>query len=108
MDLKNQRRMAAEILDCGENRVWIDPNRTEDLADAITRADIRTAIGSGTIKAMPKAGISKGRTQAEPLPRRRRAASAVPAAGRERPGPGPPPRGTGYRPSGPSVPSCAG
>jgi len=63
MDLKNQRRMAAEILDCGENRVWIDPNRTEDLADAITRADIRTAIESGTIKALPKAGISKGRTK---------------------------------------------
>ena len=63
MDLKNQRRMAAEILDCGENRVWIDPNRAEDLADAITRADIRTAIESGTIKALPKAGISKGRTR---------------------------------------------
>ncbi|MBI0583629.1 MAG: 50S ribosomal protein L19e [Methanomassiliicoccus sp.] len=63
MDLKNQRRMAAEILDCGANRVWIDPNRAEDLADAITRADIRTAIESGTIKALPKAGISKGRTR---------------------------------------------
>jgi large subunit ribosomal protein L19e len=63
MDLKNQRRMASQILDCGENRVWIDPNRTEDLADAITRADIRTAIESGTIKALPKAGISKGRTK---------------------------------------------
>jgi large subunit ribosomal protein L19e len=63
MDLKNQRRMAAELLDCGQNRVWIDPNRAEDLADAITRADIRTAIESGTIKALPKAGISKGRTR---------------------------------------------
>ena len=63
MDLKNQRRMAAEILDCGENRVWIDPNRAEDLSDAITRADIRTAIESGTIKALPKAGISQGRTR---------------------------------------------
>jgi large subunit ribosomal protein L19e len=55
--------MAAEILDCGENRVWIDPNRAEDLSDAITRADIRTAIESGTIKALPKAGISQGRTR---------------------------------------------
>lgn len=63
MDLKNRRRMAAEILDCGENRVWIDPNRAEDLSDAITRADIRTAIESGTIKALPKAGISQGRTR---------------------------------------------
>ena len=63
MDLKNQKRMAAEILDCGYNRVWIDPNRSEDVADAITRADIRTAIASGTIKALPKKGISKGRTR---------------------------------------------
>jgi large subunit ribosomal protein L19e len=63
MDLKNQRRMAAQILNCGENRVWLDPNRNEDLADAITRADIRTAIESGTIRASPKRGISRGRTR---------------------------------------------
>jgi len=63
MDLKNQKRMAAEILHCGETRVWIDPNRIEDIADAITRADIRTAIESGTIRALPKKGISRGRTR---------------------------------------------
>lgn len=63
MDLKNQKRMAAQILDCGENRVWIDPNREEDVADAITRADIRTAIESGTIRAKAKKGISRGRTR---------------------------------------------
>jgi len=63
MDLKNQKRMAAELLGCGLGRVWIDPNRIEDVADAITRADIRTAIDSGTIKAHPKKGISKARTR---------------------------------------------
>ena len=63
MDLKNQRRMAAEILGCGKGRVWIDPHRIEDVADAITRADVRTAIYSGTIKALPKQGISRGRTR---------------------------------------------
>lgn len=63
MDLKNQRRMAAELLGCGENRVWIDPNRSEELADAITRADIRTAIESGTIRAHAKRGISRSRTR---------------------------------------------
>jgi large subunit ribosomal protein L19e len=63
MDLKNQKRMAAEILGCGETRVWIDPNRIDDVADAITRADIRTAIESGTIRALPKTGISRGRTR---------------------------------------------
>lgn len=71
MDLKNQRRMAAELLGCGENRVWIDPNRSEDVADAITRADIRTAIASGSIKAVPKTGISKGRTRHNQAQRRK-------------------------------------
>jgi large subunit ribosomal protein L19e len=63
MDLKNQKRMASEILGCGKSRVWIDPNRAEDVEDAITRADIRTAIESGTIRALPKKGVSRGRTR---------------------------------------------
>ncbi len=63
MDLRNQRRMAADVLKCGENRIWIDPNSLEEVADCITRADIRTAVDSGIIKALPKKGISKGRAR---------------------------------------------
>ncbi len=61
MDLKNQKRMAAEILKCGASRVWINPNRITDVADAITRADVRTAILSGSIVKLPKKGNSRGR-----------------------------------------------
>lgn len=61
MDLKNQKRMAAEVLKCGSSRVWINPNRLTDVADAITRADIRTAIQSGSIVKLPKKGNSRGR-----------------------------------------------
>lgn len=61
MDLKNQRRMAAEILKCGENRVWINPDKLEEVSGCITRADIRTAVASGLIKAKPKSGTSYGR-----------------------------------------------
>jgi large subunit ribosomal protein L19e len=63
MDLSNQRRMAAEILKCGANRVWINPEREEEAADCITRADVRTAIASGVIAARPKKGISKARVR---------------------------------------------
>ena len=63
MNLKNQRRMAAQILKCGENRVWMDPNRLEDVEDSITRADIRTLIASGTITKAQKKGISRGRAR---------------------------------------------
>jgi len=60
-DLRNQKRMAADILKCGENRVWIDPDKIDDIQDCITRGDIRTAIDSGLIKAKVKEGTSKGR-----------------------------------------------
>ncbi|MFQ6106695.1 MAG: 50S ribosomal protein L19e [Thermoplasmata archaeon] len=63
MNLRNQRRMAAELLKCGLNRVWIDPDRMEDVADAITRTDIQIRIDAGAIKAKQKKGISRGRTR---------------------------------------------
>ena len=63
MNLKNQKRMAAAILKCGQNRVWMDPNRLEDVEDSITRADIRTLIASGTITSAQKKGISRGRAK---------------------------------------------
>lgn len=63
MDLKNQRRLAAEILGCGENRIWIDPTRMEDVSEAITRNDVRRLIDSKAIKARQKKGVSRGRAR---------------------------------------------
>ncbi len=60
-DLRNQRRMAAAILKCGENRVWINPDKLEEVEACITRADIRMAVQSGLIKAKAKNGTSRGR-----------------------------------------------
>ncbi len=63
MDLKNQRRLAADILQCGENRIWIDPTRMEEVGEAITRSDVRKLISSKAIKARQKSGISRGRAK---------------------------------------------
>ncbi len=62
-DLKNQKRLAADILKCGENRVWIDPERGDEVKSCITRSDVRNAIDSGLIKAKPKRGTSRGRAR---------------------------------------------
>lgn len=62
-DLSNQRRMAATLLKCGQGRIWIDPSRQEDLADAVTRKDIRGAIKAGVIRRLPAAGTSRGRAR---------------------------------------------
>jgi large subunit ribosomal protein L19e len=62
-DLSNQRRLAATLLKCGHGRVWIDPASQEELADAVTRADIRSAIKSGVIRRMPIQGTSRVRAR---------------------------------------------
>jgi large subunit ribosomal protein L19e len=60
-DLKSQRRLAAQILKIGQNRVWIDPERIEDAEGAITREEVRKLVHEGTIKSRPEKGISRGR-----------------------------------------------
>jgi len=49
---------ASEVLDVGKNRVWFDPERQEDLADAITREDVREMIDEGAIQAKDAQGNS--------------------------------------------------
>ncbi len=63
MSLKTQRRLAAEILKVGENRVWIDPEEIESVETAITREDIRKLIHEGVIKAIPEKGVSRARAR---------------------------------------------
>lgn len=61
MELSTQRRLAADILDVGVNRVWIDPARAADVSAAISREDIKRLIRQGAIEAKPELGISRGR-----------------------------------------------
>ncbi|MGP8077445.1 MAG: 50S ribosomal protein L19e [Thermoplasmata archaeon] len=62
-DLSNQRRMAAALLKCGSGRVWIDPASQEELADAVTRADVRSAIKAGVIRRLAIRGTSRVRAR---------------------------------------------
>jgi len=60
-DLRNQRRMAASLLKCGENRVWMDSDRADEIAKAVTRNDIKILISGGAIESRQIQGISSGR-----------------------------------------------
>ncbi len=53
--------MAASILKCGRNKIWMDPDRTEEIAKAVTRGDIMILINGGAITSIQKQGISNGR-----------------------------------------------
>jgi large subunit ribosomal protein L19e len=68
-DLANQKRLAAKILKVGVTRVWMDPERLEDIATAITREDIRGLVTEGVVKRKPATGISRGRARARDIKR---------------------------------------
>ena len=60
-DLRNQRRMAASLLKCGVNGVWMDHDRLDEIAKAVTKDDIRILINGKAIKSRQIKGISSGR-----------------------------------------------
>lgn len=62
-DLSSQKRMAADVMGVGENRVWIDPDRIDDVESAITKQDIRNLVESGVIEKKDKTGQSRGRAR---------------------------------------------
>jgi len=63
VSLKSQRRLAAQILGVGQNRVWINPERIDDAEAAITREEIRKLIHEGIIKPLPEKGVSHARAR---------------------------------------------
>ncbi|HIP25713.1 MAG TPA: 50S ribosomal protein L19e [Archaeoglobus profundus] len=71
MDLRLQRRLAAEILDCGINRIWFDPSALEEIASAATKEDIRKLIEKGVIKRKPVKGICRVRINKRKAQRRK-------------------------------------
>lgn len=63
-NLTSQRRLAAQVLKIGRNRVWIDPERIEDVEGAITREDVKKLVHEKIIKPIPIQGVSRGRAKA--------------------------------------------
>ncbi len=64
MQLTNQKRLAAKILGCGENRVWINPDYIDEIASSVQSDDIREFIEEGLIRAKAVKGTSRVRARA--------------------------------------------
>jgi large subunit ribosomal protein L19e len=62
-DLSAQKRMASDVLDVGKNRIWLDPERQGEIAEAITRQDVRDLVDEGAIRAEEPKGNSRGRAR---------------------------------------------
>ncbi len=63
MELKLQKRLAGDVMNCSPYRVSFDVQRLDDIKDAITKADIRALARQGAIIKNPVVGISKFRAR---------------------------------------------
>ncbi|MDQ3882515.1 MAG: 50S ribosomal protein L19e [Thermoproteota archaeon] len=61
VNIAKKRELAARILNVGANRVRFEPDRLEDIADSITRENIRSLVKSGAIWTVQPNGSSRGR-----------------------------------------------
>ena len=63
MNLRSKRRLAAEVLGVGKDRIIFDPEAQDLIQDAITRSTIRGLAGMGGIKVAPVQGVSRSRAR---------------------------------------------
>ncbi|MFX1560375.1 MAG: 50S ribosomal protein L19e, partial [Promethearchaeota archaeon] len=61
MKLTTQKRLAADVMKCGQSRVWMDPEFEDEISLAITRDDIRRLVDEGAIQRKPNRGVSRSR-----------------------------------------------
>lgn len=72
VNLKAKKRLVSRVVGVGVHRIKFDSDHLEDVADAITRANIRSLITANTIKIKPIVGTSKGRAHKKKAQRNKR------------------------------------
>ena len=72
VNLKSKKRLVSIIVGVGVNRVRFDNDHLDDVADAITRDDIRRLITANTITIKSFTGTSHGRAQAKRIQKAKR------------------------------------
>ena len=61
VNLHSKKRLVARMYDVGMKRISFDSDHLDDVADAITRDNIRSLLTANTIKIKPIVGTSKGK-----------------------------------------------
>lgn len=63
VNLRAKKRLAARVTGVGVHRIKFDSDHLDDVADAITRENIRSLITANTIQIKSFTGTSRGRAQ---------------------------------------------
>ncbi len=76
VNLKSKKRLVSRITGVGVHRVWFDSERLDDIADAITRENIRSLITAKTIRIKSFTGTSRGRAKQKKIQKSKRGTTA--------------------------------
>lgn len=83
VNLRAKKRLAARVTGVGVHRIKFDTDHLDDIADAITRQNIRSLITANTIKIKPFTGTSRGRAQEKKDQRNKRGTTQGSKQGRK-------------------------
>lgn len=61
--MTTQKRLAAAVIGCGKNKVWLDPNEVSEISNANSRQTIRKLVSDGLIIRKPVTMHSRSRAR---------------------------------------------
>ena len=65
VNIRKKRELVSRILGVGVHRIRFEPDKLDDVADSITRENIRSLVNNGSIWTSKVKGTSRGRTRAK-------------------------------------------
>lgn len=83
VNLRAKKRLVSRVVGVGLSRVKFDTESTDDIADAITRDNIRSLITAGVITIKPSGGTSRGRSKFKKAQKSKRGATTGSKKGRK-------------------------
>jgi len=72
VNLRTKKQLVSRMYKVGINRVRFDSDHLDDVADAITRENIRSLFSANTIKIKPIIGTSRGRAKVKKIQKKKR------------------------------------
>jgi large subunit ribosomal protein L19e len=76
VNLRKKRELIARMMGLGVNRVRFEPDKLDDVADAITRENMQSLIKNGTVWTVKVKGTSRARAEKKLNTRRKRGVGA--------------------------------
>ena len=83
VNLKAKKRLASRVMGVGVHRIKFDTDHLDDIADAITRENIRSLFTANTITIKSFTGTSRGRAQAKRVQKNKRGTTQGSKRGRK-------------------------